>query len=207
MRVGPLVLLGVVAWAGCSDGTDEDTLQPLPIEGATAVAPSTSAAVVIPPSATTTSSVAATTTAAATPIGDWDGARFDAGTIQTLSTTGRYRTIGFDRYSFTDPAVGTIDAAGFDTEPLVAWWRTSPFTNVRVQLRTFVLDPAVEVLVLDPAGRARACAEPPPTTPPTPSWAPADLDALEDPAYVGAIATLTYSATGQVTRIRFTAGC
>ena len=83
MRVGPLVLDGVVAWTGCSEGSDEDTLQPLPIEGATVAAPSTSAAVVIPPSATTTSSIAVTTTAAATPIGDWDGARFDAGTEVT----------------------------------------------------------------------------------------------------------------------------
>ena len=207
MKVGSLVLLGVVAWTGCNDSGEEGTLQPLPIEGATAAASTTSPTVATPAPQATTSSLAATTTSTATPIGDWDGARFDAGTIQTLSTTGTYRTIGFDRYSFTDPAVGTIDAAGFDAEPLVAWWRTSPFTNVRAQLRTFVLDPAVEVLVVDPAGRTRACLEPPPASPPAPSWQPADLDVLEDPAYIGAIATLTYSATGQVTRIRFTQGC
>ena len=129
------------------------------------------------------------------------------GRSHTLSTAGTNRTIGFDRYSFSDPAVGTIDAAAFDEEPLAGWWRTSPFSNVRTQVRTFVLDPDVEVLVLDPAGRASACAGPPPASPPTPTWKPADLDVLEDPAYVGAIATLTYSPTGQVARIRFTQGC
>ena len=140
-------------------------------------------------------------------VGDWDGARFDVGTIETLTSVGRNRAIGFDRYSFADPERGTIDAPSFDEEPLAAWWRTSPYTNVRVQTRTFVLAPDVEVLVLDEADRASACAEPPPATPPEPSWTPADVDVLEDPAYVGAITTLTYSPTGQVTRIRYTHGC
>ena len=78
-------------------------------------------------------------------------------------------TIGFDRYSFVDPQRGTIDAAGFEEEPVAAWWRTSPYTNVRVLARTFVLDPDVEILVLDEAGRAGACGDPPPSTPPGPS--------------------------------------
>ncbi len=202
VRAAPLVLFGALVACG---GGDDDTLQPLPIEGATAGTPSTSVAA--PSARGSTTTPAATSTSVATPIGDWDGARFDAGTITTLSTAGTSRTIGFDRYSFSDPAVGTIDAAAFDEEPLAGWWRTSPFSNVRTQVRTFVLDPDVEVLVIDPAGRASACAGPPPANPPTPTWKPADLEALEDPAYVGAIATLTYSPTGQVARIRFTQGC
>ena len=201
VRRSALVLVG--ALVACGGGGD-DTLEPLPIEGGTVNSPSTSAA---PPARGSTTTTAATSTSAATPIGDWDGASFDAGTITSLSTAGTSRTIGFDRYSYSDPAVGTIDAGGFDEEPIAAWWRTSPFSNVRTQVRTFVLDADVEVLVLDPAGRTSACAGPPPASPPTPTWKPADLDALEDPAYVGAIATLTYSPTGQVTRIRFTQGC
>lgn len=203
-KVTTLVLVGVLAWTGCSDD-DEDTLQPLPIEGATVAGSTTSVSADVDIASTTT--VVATSTSAAAPIGDWDGARFDAGTIETLSTAGGYRTIGFDRYSFSDPSVGTIDAVAFEEEPLAAWWRASPFANVRVQVRTFVLDPDVEVLVLDPAGRTRACADPPPATQPAPSWEPADISTLEDSAYAGAIATLTYSPTGQVTRIRFTQGC
>jgi hypothetical protein len=199
-----LLLAAIAGGTGCSDGDDEDTLQPLPIEGATDPAPSTSTPASV---AVSTTGARATTTSAMAPIGDWDGARFDAGTIETLSRLGAYQTIGFDRYSFVDPVRGAVDAAGFDEEPVAAWWRTNPFTNVRVQLRTFVLDTDVEVLTLDAADRARACAEPPPTSPPTPSWEPAGVEALEDPDSVGAIALLTYSPTGQVTRIRLTHGC
>ena len=212
MRVTALLLLlaGIVGWTGCSEGGDDDTLQPLPIEGATAPAPTTSVSSVTSAAGGTrapTTATQATTTSAVAPIGDWDGARFDAGTIQTLSTVGGHQAIGFDRYSYVDPTRGAVDAAGFDEEPIAAWWRTSPFTNVRVQLRTFLVDPGVEVLVLDPAGRARACVDPPPSSPPAPTWEPADIDALTDPANVGAIALLTYSPTGQVTRIRLTHGC
>jgi hypothetical protein len=202
VRAAALVVLG--ALVACGGGGD-DTLQPLPIEGATVATDSTSVAE--PPSPGSTTAPVATSTSVSAPIGGWDGARFDAGTITTLSTAGTSRTIGFDRYSFSDPAVGTIDADAFDEEPLAGWWRTSPFSNVRMQVRTFVLAPDVKVLVIDPAGRASACAGPPPASPPKPSWKTAGLEVLEDPAYVGAIATLTYSPTGQVARIRFTRGC
>ena len=76
--------------------------------------------------------------------------------------------LSFDRYSYTVPGSGTVDAGGMQAEPVAAWWRQSPFSNVRVQLRTFVLAPDVEVLMLDESGRAAACAEPPPAAPPTP---------------------------------------
>ena len=92
-------------------------------------------------------------------------------------------------------------------EPVAAWWRQSPFSNVRVQLRTFVLAPDVEVLALNESGRPAACAEPPPTPPPAPRWDDADVSALEDAGVAGSVAILTYSATGQVTRIRLTHGC
>lgn len=201
MRI--IVLLVIAVIAGCG-GDDDDTLEPLPIEGATIGSSSTVSGSSPESSLARTTT---TTTTAVAPVGDWDGARFDAGTIATVSELGGYRAIGFDRYSFSDPTLGTVDAEGFVAEPVVAWWRESPFSNVRVQLRTFVLDPDVEVLVLDEGDRAMACTDPPTATPPSPSWDVVEASVLEDPAAAASIATLTYSPTGQVTRIRFTAGC
>ena len=104
----------------------------------------------------------------------------------------------------------TVDAGGLDAEPVVAWWRVSPFCNVRVQTRTFVLSPDVEVLTLDPAGRAAACADPPPANPPAPTWLESGTSALGTIA-PGDLAVLTYGSDGSdaglVTRIRLTRGC
>ena len=77
-----------------------------------------------------------------------------------------------------------------------------------MQTRTFVLDPDVEILVLAEAGRGRGVRR---AAAGVPAGAErgddADVELLDDPAAAGRIATLTYSPTGQVTRIRFTAGC
>ena len=201
MKLGLLVpVLLVTACSG--DGRATETLAPLPIEGGTvAPPPPTSAA----PAVVTGSSEAPTI--APPPIGEWDGAGFDAGVIETVSEQSGYTTIGFDRYSFNHPEQGTIDAVAFEEEPVAAWWRTSPYTNVRVLARTFILDPDVEILVLAEAGRGRACAEPAPAVPPEPAWEEGDIGILDEPAAAARIAILTYSSTGQVTRIRFTAGC
>jgi len=211
---GACALLG-----GCAADDDGATLEPLPVEGNTAAPPSSlpastptdlsigSGPTTTRPVSTTTTAGTTTTASVATPVGDWDGARFDAGTIAAVTEVGGADAISFDRYSYTVPGGGTVDAGGMQAEPVAAWWRQSPFSNVRVQLRTFVLAPGVEVLTLDESGRAAACAEPPPVTPPTPRWNPADASVLQDAGVAGSIATLTYSATGQVTRVRLTHGC
>ncbi len=211
-----VLAVGMVT-AGCA-GDDDDTLTPLPIEGGT-VGPLT-ATTPVPAAVTTLAAgsggaggVAPTTTPiTATPttapaVGDWDGARFDVGTIQALTRAGAAQAISFDRWSYTRPDGSTVDATALDAEPLVAWWSTSPFTNRRVQARTFVLAPDVEVLVLDPSGKAAACAVPPPATSPTPTWIESDLSALQDPAAATSMVTLSYSPAGEVTRIRLTSGC
>jgi hypothetical protein len=209
MRVGLLAPLLLVA--ACSGGgRASETLEPLPIEGGTPAPPPTAPPppstdfVASPATVTTTTRAPASVPA---PFGEWDGAQFDVGVIETVSENSGYTVIGFDRYSFNDPELGTIDAVAFEDEPVAAWWRTSPYTNVRVLARTFVLDPDVEILVLSESGRQQACAEPPPATAPEPAWEEAGVELLDDPAASGRIAILTYSSTGQVTRIRFTAGC
>ena len=206
MRLATLVL--VVLVTACSGGgRATETLEPLPIEGGTAVPPppTTEASAVV--TGSSDASTSAAPTSVLPPIGEWDGARFDVGVIETVSRQSGYTVIGFDRYSFDDPERGTIDAVAFEEEPVAAWWRTSPYTNVRVLARTFVLDPDVDILVLAESGRARACAEPAPATMPEPAWEDTDIAILDDPAAAGRIAVLTYSSTGQVSRIRFTGGC
>ncbi len=154
------LLVPVLLVTACSGGgRATETLEPLPIEGGTAVPPppTTEAPAVVTGSSDASTSATSTSVAPTSlvpPIGEWDGARFDVGVIETVSEQSGYTTIGFDRYSFNDPERGTIDAVAFEEEPVAAWWRTSPYTNVRVLARTFVLDPDVEILVLAESGRA-----------------------------------------------------
>jgi hypothetical protein len=199
-------LAAVVATGACSGG-DSDTLRPIPIQGGTAPAPTPAVAT------TSTTTIAATTTTvlgtvpgsvAGQAAGDWDGAKYDAGTISARTKVGNLEAISFDRWSYTAPDGTRSDAPNLAAEPAVGWWQTSPFANVQVRNRTFVLAPDVEVLVLDEAGRAAACTTPPPASPAV-AWKPGDPSALG--AQPDDIAVLTYSTTGQVTRIRLTHGC
>jgi hypothetical protein len=209
-RMGATMALCALA-VGCSSG-DDDTLVPLPIEGGTA-APSPTVIATAPaslPTSTTSTTVAISGVITGSTVkadGDWDGARFDVGTISALTKVGSQDAISYDRWSYDAPDGTRRDALTFQAEPVVAWWRTSPFVNVQVRNRTFILSPDVEVLIVDPAGHATACADPPPSPPPAPSWTAATDAALTDPANTGTVAILTYGVTGEVTRIRLTRGC
>lgn len=209
-----LALALVVLACSCASG-DDDTLQPLPIEGGTVVPIGPTVPVVAAPRSTTPGglplptgdpSAAATSSPVAAPTGDWDGARFDVGTIEGVTALGAYSAIELDRWSYTRPDGATVDAGGLDTEPVVAWWQTSPFSNVRVQTRTFVLAPDVEVLTLDPGGRAAACGGAPTAEPPVPEWDASGTSALGTMT-PGDMAVLTYSDEGLVLRLRLTRGC
>jgi hypothetical protein len=206
MRVSRLAVALAAVLAGCSSD-DDTTLQPLPVQGGTAGSP-TMVVTAAPSTVAPTSSTTTVPGSAAEDIdGDWDGARFDVGTVSALTKVGALDAISLDRLTYHAPDGMSYDASSLTAEPTVAWWRTSPFTNVQVRDRRFVLAPDVEVLVLDPSGRTTACADPAPAAPPAPSWKRADVSALADPAHAGDVAALTYSATGQVVRIRLTRGC
>ena len=106
------------------------------------------------------------------------------------------------------PTGGCSTPPSFDAEPVVAWWQASPFVNVqpahpdvRAGARRRRCSSSIR-----PAA-ARACADPPPAAPPAPTWTPATVAALSDPANTGTVAILTYGPTGQVTKIRLTRGC
>jgi hypothetical protein len=190
----------VAAVTACADSDDAgDTLAPLPISGATT-----------PPSTIATSIAGGTTSSTETTeiprlVGDWDGAEFDVGVISRVGELGGYRTIDFDRYSYQDPERGVVDATALDEEPVAYGWTDSPFVNVQEQLRTFVLADDVEVLVLGGDAADMACGES--GRRPSPTWVPAGVSYLDQPAATEDIASLTYSDDGQVTRIRFTHGC
>ena len=125
----------------------------------------------------------------------------------TLPAGKGYTSIELYRWSYTGPDGRTVDAGGLDAEPVVAWWRTTPFSNLRVQLRTFVLAPDVEVLTLDVADQAAACADPPPAGAAAPEWAESGTSALGEATTDGTMAILTYADTGLVSRIRLPRGC
>lgn len=140
-------------------------------------------------------------------MGDWDGARFDVGTVEEVATLGAYTSIELDRWSYTSPDGQTADGTSLTAEPVVAWWRESPFSNMSERLRTFVLAPDVEILRLEAASRAAACSGPPGADPPDPEWEPAGSSALDEAMVEGTFAVITYSDTGLVTRLRLTRGC
>ena len=110
------------------------------------------------------------------PTGDWDGARFDAGIIDRVSTLGAYTAVVLDRWSFTGPDGTTRDGDALDAEPIAAWWTINPYIErERAQPHLRAGAPTVEVLTLDPADQARACAQPPPASPPAPRWTAAPV--------------------------------
>ena len=211
-RFGAIAVLCVLA--GCSS-SDDDTLQPLPIEGATAAPGPTPFVTVGPPAtvttttqpSTTVTTVAAVTSAAVDADGDWDGARFDLGAISPPTSVGAMDTVTLDRWSYAAPDGRLLDALTFETEPVVAWWHDSPFVNVNPRPRTFVLAPDVQVQLVDQADRATACAVPPSAEPFTATWKQATVADLSDPANTGTVAIITYGETGQISRIRLTRGC
>jgi hypothetical protein len=193
-----------VATIACAESDDAgDTLAPLPVSGPTPpVVVTTSTRGASSPAATVASTV---DTDAPELVGDWDGAEFDVGVIQQVGELSGYQTIDFDRYSYEDPELGVTDASAFTEEPIAYWWTESPFVNVQEQLRTFILADDVEVLVLSDDGVDQACDGAGPE--PSPTWVPVGVSYLDQPAATEDIASLAYSADGQVTRIRFTHGC
>ena len=86
----------------------------------------------------------------------------------------------------------------FDAEPVGGVVADEPVLQRARAAADVRAGPDVEVLVARPGRPGRGVRRSAAGDPPAPTWEPADLDALEDPAYVGAIATLTYSPTGQV---------
>lgn len=164
----------------------------------------------------TTESAATTTTAAIVsptatrqlPVGDWTrGVRYDIGVVRRVTSLQGQPAIAFDRYSYAHPAQGVIDAEQLDAEPIEYWYSSSPFFNVNQQVRTFVLAPDVEVLVLDDDGRAAACSSSRTAAFPEPNWQTVDTSSLDQLAGTRRLASLTYSSQGVVERIRFTSSC
>jgi hypothetical protein len=210
-------LVAVLVGAGCSSGGDDGTLAPLSIPGARAVSTTAAPASTAPPGPTTPgglpqpteASTPGSASAARMPTGDWDGARYDVGTIERVGTQGVYTTIELDRWSYREGDGPPVDASGLTSEPVVGWWREVPFTNQNVRLRTFVLAPDVEILTLDPAARFRSCRASADGAPSASelAWREAGTRALDAATEEGTFAVITYNDTGQIRRLRLTRGC
>lgn len=188
--------------------TSDETLAPLPLPAVTTTAvPPTAPAAPVTAGAPVTAA-GPTTTLAEQPVGEWDGAAFDIGRIiDTDMIDDLYVAIDFDRYTYLDPAIGPVDAAGLRSEPAPYWWADPPFENNNPSTREFVLAPNVELVRLSPAGDDAACTDPPPVPLPTPIWEGVDISFLDTNAARQSYAILTYAPTGAVTRVRFTHGC
>lgn len=188
-----LVLTGMVLLGGCRDDGDD------PGSGSGAVTSTTRA----PDDATPAST--ASTAPGPVDTGDWDGTRFDIGIVDRIDRTEDGRTlVVFDRVQL-ETEDGRKEAAAFDEEPIVYGNTDYPFVNENTRLRTYVVAPDVEVLVLD---NPRAVCPGGDADPADPVWRPTTVDAAVDTSVWSDFqqVSLTFSG-GLVARIRFSTGC
>ena len=201
-----MLLAGAASILSCATQEQaDDTLAPLPVPSVIATTTTPVPVTAAPTSAPST----VATTVPDQPVGEWDGARFDVGSIEDVDDLNVYKSMQLDRYSYQHPTLGLVDAAGFSEEPIAYWWLDDddPYENNQPNSREFVLTPNVELLVLAEDGEEEACEEPQPIPLPEPVWQGVDISYLDANASRRAVAILTYAPNGAVTRVRFTRGC
>lgn len=165
-------------------------------------------------SATTTSSTTTSTapapTAAPAPAStyDWDGVRFEYGSIEAVERIGTDVVISFDRYSlYVDGDYR--DATYFTSEQIVVANTDAPGKNSNPKLRRYAVMPDVNLITVVGLDGSAACDGGAPAGW-TPTWAPFTMDQLiaMDAATVrGNQTSLTFDAAGRVTQIRHSDGC
>ena len=163
------------------------------------------------PSATSSSTTTTTPTTSASsttapPTTAQRALRFDLGIVDRIDRREDGRTVDvFDRVQLFEETKRS--AEDFTAEPIVAGNTDAPFLNENARLRTYVVDPRVEVLRL--ANLRRTCADLEDRDEPV--WEPVPLERAiadriwEDHRQV----SLTFDAEGDgdVTRIRFSSSC
>jgi hypothetical protein len=136
-----------------------------------------------------------------TPESDWvPGLQYNLGVVDGVTDIDGHPAITYDQVKLASGG-GFLEGTGFSEEPVVAWWPEQRIENISSRERTFLLAPDVEVLRLDTDREAEACAAADGSVPPT--W-----ERIDDvTSGVHEYASLTFSDSGLVERIRFTHPC
>lgn len=138
-------------------------------------------------------------------VRDWDGSRFDFGTLDRIDRTEDGRTlVVLDRMQ-VETAQGRKSGKDLTTEPIVYANTDTPFANDNPALRTYVARPGIEVLRL--ANLRELCTEEG-TSPPA-RWAPVTVDQVVSQSLWDEYpqVSLTFSTDGYVSRLRLSSGC
>lgn len=138
-------------------------------------------------------------------IRDWDGTRFDFGTLDRIDRTEDGRTlVVFDRMQ-VETGQGLKSGKDLTTEPIVFGNTDAPFANDSPALRTYVARSGIEVLRL--ANPREHCTDE--GTSPPPRWEPVTVDQVVSQSLWDEYpqVSLTFSTDGYVSRLRLSSGC
>ena len=136
---------------------------------------------------------------------DWDGARFDFGRIERVHREGGELLVDFDRTQLVTDDGGRASGPDFTEEPVVVGNTDEPTVNENRRLRTYVVRPDAEVLVIDNLFDTCSGSE----QPAPPRWRRLQLDELTG-SHLWADYTqvsLTFDPDGLVMRVRLSGGC
>ena len=136
---------------------------------------------------------------------DWDGARFDFGRIQRVHRQGDELLLDFDRTQLVTDDGSRKSGPDFTEEPVVVGNTDEPTVNENRRLRTYIVRPDAEALVIDNLRDTCSDLE----QPAPPRWRRLDLEALVDsrlwPDYPQV--SLTFDPEGFVMRVRLSRAC
>lgn len=175
--------------------------------GSKAVTTKAPVTAVLTTAAPTTQVVTTTAPPMPTSTYDWDGVRFEFGSIEAVQRVGTDIVISFDRYSlFLDG--DWRDATYFTSEQILVANTDWPGQNLNPKLRRYVVTPNANLITITGLHESGICDGDPPGW--TPTWIPFTMDQLlaMDPTTVrGNQTSLTFDAAGRVTQIRHSDGC
>jgi hypothetical protein len=135
-------------------------------------------------------------------VHDWEGQRFDFGTIHSVRESGGQHLITFDRMQVIEEDGALHSGPTLSEEPIIVANTDAPFVNQSRVVRTFTIADDATIKRLSPDWNCG------PDGPAAPTWDEitfADLVA----AGVGADTqdSLTFDSQGQVVQVRLSRGC
>lgn len=135
---------------------------------------------------------------------DWDGARFDFGRIERVHRDGDELLVDFDRTQLVTDGGIRKSGPDFTEEPVVVGNTDEPTVNENRRLRTYVVRPDAEALVIDNLFETCSDLE----QPAAPRWRRLRLEELGDMTFSDhSQVSLTFDPEGLVMRVRLSRGC